>query len=172
MFYDKTRLPRKPLERFWLEQTKAPNKTFEEYRDKVATYLKSSEFKQQWDALKSQVRAQTMAIAGGVQTRNWQPWDMPLLVYTAGTTLCVRAWAPVSLSWLVAAVITVRVRSVSYTMPCCRAFACTMQICFTPVQCRSLHACAGVTESTFGISTCRTDCISTSKRCRLAMIVA
>eukprot|EP00878_Enallax_costatus_P030393 GHUV01033087.1.p1 GENE.GHUV01033087.1~~GHUV01033087.1.p1 ORF type:complete len:261 (+),score=87.50 GHUV01033087.1:485-1267(+) len=55
VFYDRTQIPRKPLDNYWLEHTKAPNKTFEEYRDRVATYLKSADFKQRWDALKSQV---------------------------------------------------------------------------------------------------------------------
>lgn len=57
VFFDKSQLPRKPLENFWLEHSNAPNKTFEVYRDKVATYLKSSDFQQRWEVLKAQVRS-------------------------------------------------------------------------------------------------------------------
>eukprot|EP00878_Enallax_costatus_P027313 GHUV01029385.1.p1 GENE.GHUV01029385.1~~GHUV01029385.1.p1 ORF type:complete len:279 (+),score=50.18 GHUV01029385.1:711-1547(+) len=55
VFYDKTQTLRKPLENFWLPHTKAPNKTLEKYREKVATYLRSAEFKERWNALKLQV---------------------------------------------------------------------------------------------------------------------
>jgi hypothetical protein len=55
VFYDKTRMPRKPVENFWLPEPGAKNQTFKDYRAKVAAYLNSTEFKQRWDALKQQV---------------------------------------------------------------------------------------------------------------------
>ncbi|WIA31646.1 hypothetical protein OEZ86_002526 [Tetradesmus obliquus] len=54
VFYDKTRLPRKPVENYWLPEAGAKNQTFRDYRSKVAAYLNSTEFKQRWDALKQQ----------------------------------------------------------------------------------------------------------------------
>jgi hypothetical protein len=55
VFYDKTRMPRKPVENFWLPEPGAKNQTFRDYRAKVAAYLNSTEFKQRWDTLKAQV---------------------------------------------------------------------------------------------------------------------
>jgi hypothetical protein len=55
VFYDKTRMPRKPVENFWLPEPGAKNQTFKDYRAKVAAYLNSTEFKQRWDAVKQQV---------------------------------------------------------------------------------------------------------------------
>jgi hypothetical protein len=57
VFFDKTRMPRKPVENFWLQEPGATNQTFRDYRTKVAAYLNSTEFKQRWDALKQQVSA-------------------------------------------------------------------------------------------------------------------
>eukprot|EP00882_Tetradesmus_deserticola_P023409 GHRQ01025472.1.p1 GENE.GHRQ01025472.1~~GHRQ01025472.1.p1 ORF type:complete len:252 (+),score=57.51 GHRQ01025472.1:466-1221(+) len=54
VFYDKTRMPRKPVENFWLPEAGAKNQTFKDYRSKVAAYINSTEFKQRWDALKQQ----------------------------------------------------------------------------------------------------------------------
>jgi hypothetical protein len=55
VFYDKTCLPRKTVENYWLPEPGAKNQTFRDYRSKVAAYLNSTEFKQRWDALKQQV---------------------------------------------------------------------------------------------------------------------
>lgn len=56
VFNDKAWAQRKPMTDYWLQHTSAPNKTLEEYRGRVDTYLKSQEFQDRWKALKNQVR--------------------------------------------------------------------------------------------------------------------
>jgi hypothetical protein len=50
-----SRPARHPVHNAILPHLTAPNKTLAEYRSKVAAYLNSTEFKQRWDALKTQV---------------------------------------------------------------------------------------------------------------------
>jgi hypothetical protein len=45
-----------PVQGFWIEPT-AENRTVHEHREKVAAYLKSSEFQERWSKLKEQVGA-------------------------------------------------------------------------------------------------------------------
>ena len=52
-----------PVEGFWIEPT-AKNRTVHEYRQKVADFLKSSEFQERWKKLKEQVCQQLYPGAG------------------------------------------------------------------------------------------------------------
>jgi hypothetical protein len=57
VFADTVHVQRTPIEGYWLPQPGATDPAVAEYRNRVATYLKSAEFKQRWDALRAQVRA-------------------------------------------------------------------------------------------------------------------